>query len=800
MFRFGNLRTRLLVVMLALSLPPLVLFGVFALYQQYDSMKRTTSDHLADLALRQSQSISIWIQERNADLGQMSDHCLLDSSHQDHMAWLRHVERTQPAFKGIVALNATGRIISSTSQDLHSIPFAEEGWFRKLLAGKRMTPVPFWDPALKRPAMVLAVPIPDNKSIVGVIAARIDLRDIEGIVMSIRPGQTGEAVLVGADGVLITGSRFQPKAAFKRSFLLPQERRSAASQLAVFEQQDTQRRRFLTVTRSIPETGWLLIVRQDVREAYAPTRRLFVLMLCCLGACLLAVVGVAFCVARRISAPLTKMVDGIQRIKQNQYDYTASVDDRDEVGQLELALQRMTEHLRASQQALEESRSELMAVNAQLEAHNQQNHEQLETLHDFTIALTSTLEVETVLQRMLEQSVAYLHADYGSILLAENACCCTNGTCDAFRVVYGPGDEKFKAAADLLDRTLAIEMAQTRQPLLIGNGTDDKQLLSSTEASSAMCVPLLTGEQLKGTIQIIRTHSDQHEFQEGDLRFLNAVARQAAIALHNADLYQGEFEQRRRLEQAHQQLDLLVAQLLTAQEQERRRIARELHDGTAQSLALMLRSLELSEALLMQKNAPRDEVATELRSLQQLARESIQEMRRQINNLRPPLLDDLGFLPAVQQYCHDFETDFGIPIHVGIQGDLPPAWGSNVTTELYRIIQEALNNIQQHANARTVSVHFDVEPHHFRMTIADDGAGFSLPACQCEYAEEGHFGVFGMRERAELLGGTFRIRSAPGQGTTIEVEILSGGEDSTESVPFQPIRGLEGRRVEQTTL
>lgn len=199
--------------------------------------------------------------------------------------------------------------------------------------------------------------------------------------------------------------------------------------------------------------------------------------------------------------------------------------------------------------------------------------------------------------------------------------------------------------------------------------------------------------------------------------------------------------------------------ILRAQEEERRRLAREIHDGPAQLLANISFRLEACERLLAQDPA---RARAELADLRTLARQGLHEVRAIIFDLRPLALDELGLLPALRGLVAAFGERTGLRVEFeaeGRQHQVPPA----VRVAAFRFVQEALNNVWKHAGADTVRVTVELEEHEVRLTVQDDGRGFDPDAV--DGGE--HYGLVAMRERVEMLAGQLIIDSAPGRGTTL---------------------------------
>jgi signal transduction histidine kinase len=206
----------------------------------------------------------------------------------------------------------------------------------------------------------------------------------------------------------------------------------------------------------------------------------------------------------------------------------------------------------------------------------------------------------------------------------------------------------------------------------------------------------------------------------------------------------------------------LLEKVIGAQEEERRRVARELHDETGQALTSLMVRLQ---TVYQQCASP--ELRSQIDDLRLLLLQTLDGVHNMAVALRPSVLDDLGLVAALRRYVQDCHTRFPLEVDlvvVGVEAQrLPPA----VETALYRIIQESLTNIARHAHAKTASILLERHNGRVRAIIEDDGIGFDPQRA----AEEGRLGLYGMRERAELLNGTLTIESRPGEGTAVYVEV-----------------------------
>lgn len=217
-----------------------------------------------------------------------------------------------------------------------------------------------------------------------------------------------------------------------------------------------------------------------------------------------------------------------------------------------------------------------------------------------------------------------------------------------------------------------------------------------------------------------------------------------------------------------------IGAITRGQEEERKRLARELHDETVQDLIALGHRVEMARRALERDPA---QVAERLDELKALIHETVTDVRRFTRALRPIYLEDLGLLPALEMLVHDIATKANIEAEFHVSG---PARRLPEELELtvYRIAQEALSNVVQHARASRVDVGLRFTAGEVTLEIVDDGQGFDVPDRPEELARAGHFGLLGMRERAALVGGRLELASVPGQGTRVAAHLPVEAEGS----------------------
>lgn len=237
----------------------------------------------------------------------------------------------------------------------------------------------------------------------------------------------------------------------------------------------------------------------------------------------------------------------------------------------------------------------------------------------------------------------------------------------------------------------------------------------------------------------------------------------AGLAIRHAGRLERRIHEQHALEAAQRtELERLSKKLMAAQEDERRRIARELHDETTQQLTAL--GLQLDMAVRQ------GETGARLAPARELVNSMIDGLHRVIYDLRPSMLDDLGLLPAIREYARVHLQSRGVTVHCECADD-PPSLDADVQTAVYRVVQEALTNVMRHAHAEAVQIACTVTGDSLTIEVEDDGVGFDPDRVSQPRSTGEGLGLLGMRERLALLGGTIDIDAAPGSGTRVTVSV-----------------------------
>ena len=260
---------------------------------------------------------------------------------------------------------------------------------------------------------------------------------------------------------------------------------------------------------------------------------------------------------------------------------------------------------------------------------------------------------------------------------------------------------------------------------------------------------------ITGILALARKQPGTIYFQD-DIELVMSMASQAGIIMENARMFDSLKKQQLQVQQ-------LLAQAIHAQEEERQRISVDLHDSVAQWLVAASYGAQTCRQVLSGDN--NSAAHNELAEMENTINKSLKELRRVLIGLRPPALDELGLIHALRQCLEDIKTD-GVSCKFSEMGT-PCRLSSNTEIAVYRVVQEALTNIRKHAGATRINLRLQFHEDNLQVEISDNGQGFDLTHTLDNAISVGRMGLLGMKHRAEMLGGDFRIRTSEGKGTAI---------------------------------
>lgn len=378
---------------------------------------------------------------------------------------------------------------------------------------------------------------------------------------------------------------------------------------------------------------------------------------------------------------------------------------------------------------------------------------ELRLLSEIGQALSSNLDLYSLLNDIKLHAPEVVGAERCSIFTLDNK---RNEL-----VLDIPGDEReFRIPTD---RGIAGWVATHGIPQIVNDVEQDPRWYNGIGREvdfitrSLVCVPMRVKGRVIGVVQLLNKRDGQ-EFTEQDVQLLSTLASQAGIAIENARLYRSLKQERDRL--------------LSKEEEVRHTIARDLHDGPAQSLSAIAMNIEFIKKLLV---AMPDRVAPELDTLAELVVKTTHDIRTLLFELRPLGLETQGLLSTLQQYVSRWRDPSGRGTQLRLEAPPTlPRLSHEVEAATFIILQEAVNNARKHAEATEITIYIYEEEDHLVASVRDRGRGFDVAITEANYATRGSLGLVNMKERACLIGSELRLRSIPGEGTTVELRIPLG--------------------------
>jgi len=373
-------------------------------------------------------------------------------------------------------------------------------------------------------------------------------------------------------------------------------------------------------------------------------------------------------------------------------------------------------------------------------------------------------ELDAILRIGLDNVLNIMNGTVGGIMLLDEL----NQTL-FYRVYHGLSIKYTEEMRLKLGEGIAGKVAQNGRAVLLEDISSEPtaarlDLISLEGLRAFISVPLRAKDTVLGVMNVA-SHVP-HRFTKEDMHLLHSIGDQLGIAIEQARLYD-------RLRKARERLRKLTRLNLVAEEEERRRIARELHDETSQSLSGIALQLEALMEMSAKSENPDVQFIAGLKKVQSLTVQVHKEVSRIISNLHPTILDTLGLVAAVRQHAKNILQPLNINVTIDVKG-AEMRFPHYVETALFRVVQGAIGNIVAHSKAKNASIILIYQPDEFSLHINDDGQGFDVSRLtDVEETGRGR-GLFSMRERIGFLGGTSGVESKIGTGTTVWAKIPIG--------------------------
>jgi len=402
-------------------------------------------------------------------------------------------------------------------------------------------------------------------------------------------------------------------------------------------------------------------------------------------------------------------------------------------------------------------------VTAERELENQilRRHHHLHALNRISSATSGLWDLDAILNIALDTVLEIINATTGGVLLFHGQ---TQKL--SYRVYRGLSAKYVEQMEMSLGEGVAGKVAETGEPIVLENISREPRaahpdLVSTEGLGGFISVPLKAKDRVLGVMNIA-SHVPG-KFSADDMFLLNSIGCQLGTAIEQARLYQ-------RLEMGKERYQTLLQHALTAQEEERKRIARELHDETSQALTSLTLNLQAAITKAETDGVVEAEFIGKLQKIQSLTVHTQNEISKLMKELRPTLLDELGLPAAISRYAKDSLESLGTKVFTefeGVEERLP----TEIEVTLFRISQGMIGNILEHAEAKNVSIRLECNANECVLNIKDDGRGFDVSKITRVDKGGRGAGLFTMKERARLVGGGCSIKSRPGKGTSIVVKV-----------------------------
>lgn len=391
----------------------------------------------------------------------------------------------------------------------------------------------------------------------------------------------------------------------------------------------------------------------------------------------------------------------------------------------------------------------------------------VQAIYRVSSTLTATLDYQKVIRNVLNEIESVFEISVGAVMFFE-------GTIDSLKVADSEGltEAERKRHYNTSKGILKEALAQA-QPVLV-NEEDDlaewrKLLPSLAGCRTALIMPLRGGFEVYGLLLIASNKADK--YHQSDLQLMVALTSHTIVAMQNATLYRNLLAERNKM--------------LTAEEEVRHTLARNLHDGPAQAVASFAMQIEFIRRLF--KSEP-DRAMSELVLLGKTAQQTSKEIRTLLYELRPLVLESQGLEAALEQYAGRFPTAPHDPaVYFSTEGEEDIHLNPGVETTIFTILQEAVNNARKHAEAKNIWLQLEYKEGFVNAVAQDDGKGFDTTDIELNYDKRGSLGLTNMRERATLVGGKVTIESKPGKGTRVLIRIPLTAPNLASEDPIETV-------------
>ena len=678
---------------------------------------------------------------------------------------------------GVSFLDRSGRIVltepfrhEAMGTDLSGMPHIEQA----LRTGERTVSAPHRDLRLGKPAVALTVPVKDASGrVVALLSGLVDLVDSPfGQALSSAKGQgrTAHADVVTADGTVVASTDLEHvlHPAEHPDFYAGAFARGTVVETAPYVEDGQVVDHHVMAFALLSEAPWGLGIGASETETFVHVDDFRRLLVATALLFFLAVSSLTLAGAQILVRPVVALTQAAGRMARGDLSQVVSVPEGGEIGLLASSLETMRRRLAASLADFAQLNSSLEErVRLRTDELGKRTKE-LEATAAIAETVSASLNLEQVLESGLDGVLRAVQADCAAIWLTDPE---SGGL--RLRVHKNLPAEFIAAERELACGECLCGLVVDRgEPLVVpelaGYPVAMREACRHAGLSRLALVPLAA----KGTVHgVFMLGAKAGAFSPEEVRMVTAVGHHLSLAVENARLYQD-------IQQKEVHLRRLLERVIGAQEAERKRIARELHDETAQALTALVLSLDGTVDSLP---SGQERLKAQLMQVREMLGGSLAEIRKIILDLRPTALDDLGLVAALRRYAEARLGPGRVHVEVNATGYEDGLWPEKEVT-LFRIGQEALNNVAAHAAATRVLIELGRSGDQVELSVTDNGKGFDWREVEHSADPMRGLGLMGMRERAALFGARCEIESQPGKGTRVRVLVPLAGNEVLEEI------------------
>lgn len=381
----------------------------------------------------------------------------------------------------------------------------------------------------------------------------------------------------------------------------------------------------------------------------------------------------------------------------------------------------------------------------------QRQVERLQVLQRISQEVAWELDIDRLLRSILRSAVRVMEATAGSLLLLDEK---TDEL--VFAVVEGGGGERLLNTRMSRHQGIAGWVMDNQETVIVDDTMQDRRFYAAIgksvdfQTTSLISAPMVVRGQGIGVIQILNKQSGER-FDQDDKMLLDAFASQSAVSIRNAQLYQDLRDER----------DKLVA----VEEDVRKRLARDLHDGPTQLVAAIQMNLQFVRLLLEKEPA---KAYAEIGEVMQVAEQAMRQLRTMLFDLRPVILETKGLVPALEAYSSRLTETEKFAVHLAVGGEIPRLC-RQAESAIFAVVQEAVGNAKKHARAKQIRIGLQSTDKTLDICVVDDGRGFDTSKALAKSASQGSLGLINMYERAEIVQGKLVFSSQEGKGATVQL-------------------------------